>query len=86
MDQKTEQLLQMAAELYRLGIAVEKARKRLKDLVEQGIPYTSEEMLFAMRELQTLDGQWKQLETQYLALREGFASSFGIDSQLHGMD
>lgn len=86
MDKKTERLLQMAAELYRLGIAVEKARKHLKDLVEQGVPYTSEEMLLALRDLQALDGQWKLLEAQYLALREKFDSPYGKDLQLQGMD
>lgn len=74
MDKQTERLLQMAAELYRLGIAVEKARRHLKDLVEQGVSYGSEEMLLALREFQALDGQWKLLEAQYLSLRKVFAS------------
>ncbi len=82
MDQRTERLLQMAAELYRIGIAVEKARKHLIDLVERGVPYMLEEMLLALRELQTLDGQWKQLETQYLALREEFEPTFETDAPI----
>ena len=62
-------LIASAARLYSMGIDLEAARDRLRQLVEQGVPYSSEEMKQALRNFQELDQQWKELERQHLALR-----------------
>ena len=63
-------LIASAARLYSMGIDLEAARNRLRQLVEQGVPYSSEEMKQAFRDFQELDQQWKELERQHLALRD----------------
>ena len=70
MDYRNELLLASAARLYSMGVDLEAARARLKGLVEQGIPYTSEEMKIAYQEFVELERQWKALEQQHLELRE----------------
>ena len=59
-----------AARLYSLGVDLEAARFRLKELVEQGVGYDSDEMIQAYRDFKELDQQWKTLEQQYLELRD----------------
>ena len=59
-------LIASAARLYSMGIDLEAARDRLRQLVEQGVPYSSEEMKQALRDFQELDQQWKALEKQHL--------------------
>ena len=63
-------LIASAARLYSMGIDLEAARNRLRQLVEQGVPYSSEEMKQALRNFQELEQQWKELERQHLALRD----------------
>ena len=63
-------LIASAARLYSMGIDLEAARARLRQLVEQGVPYHSEEMKQAVQEFRELDRQWKELEKQHLELRE----------------
>ena len=70
MDNKKDLLIASAARLYSMGIDLEAARARLRQLVEQGVPYHSEEMKQAVQEFRELDRQWKELEKQHLELRE----------------
>ena len=69
MDSK-DLLIASAARLYSMGIDLEAARDRLRQLVEQGVPYNSEEMEQAVQEFKELERQWKELETQHLELRD----------------
>ena len=69
MDYKKDLLLRSAARLYSLGIEVEGARQSLRELVDQGVPYTSPEMRKSLEEYQELDKQWKALEKEYIMLR-----------------
>lgn len=70
MDMKKDLLLRSAARLYSLGIEVEGARQHLRDLVDQGVAYTSPEMRKALEDYQELDRQWKELEQEYLKLKD----------------
>ncbi len=70
MDMKKDLLLRSAARLYSLGIEVESARQRLRDLVGQGVAYTSPEIREALEDYQELDRQWKELEQEYLKLKD----------------
>ena len=70
MDMKKDLLLRSATRLYSLGIEVEGARQRLRELVDQGVAYTSPEMRKALEDYQELDRQWKELEKEYLKLKE----------------
>ena len=69
MDKK-DLLIASAARLYSMGIDLEAARDRLRQLVEQGVPYNSDEMKQAVRDFKKLDRQWKELEREHLALRD----------------
>ena len=69
MDNK-DLLIASAARLYSMGIDLEAARDRLRQLVEQGVPYNSNEMKQAVQEFKELDRQWKELEKQHLELRD----------------
>ena len=70
MDYRKDLLLASAARRYSLGVDLEAARFRLKELVEQGVGYDSDEMIQAYRDFKELDQQWKTLEQQYLELRD----------------
>lgn len=70
MDRRKELLLKSAARLYSLGVDLEAARERLRQLVQQGVPYESEEMKTAYLEFETLNQQWKALEQEHLSLRD----------------
>ena len=70
MDAQKTLLLLSAARLYSLGLDLEAARERLRQLVEQGVPYDSGEMLEAYEAFADLDRQWKGLEQQHLELRD----------------
>ena len=67
---KNKQLIASAAQLYKVGLTVERARKRLQELVEQGEPFNSEKMLRAYQEFVELDNKWKALEQEHLLLLE----------------
>lgn len=73
MDMNKDLLLRSAARLYSLGIEVEGARQRLRDLVGQGVAYTAPEMRKALEDYQELDTQWKALEREYLNLKDQIA-------------
>ena len=70
MDARKDLLLKSAARLYSLGVDLEMARDKLKKLVEQGVPYDSQEMKDAYKEFSELDEQWKELEKQHIELRD----------------
>ena len=70
MDNEKDLLTASAARLYSMGIDLEAARDRLRLLVEQGVPYNSDEMKQAVLDFKELDRQWKELEKQHLELRD----------------
>ena len=70
MDYRKDLLLASAARLYSMGVDLEAARAKLKELVEQGVPYGSDEMKQAYQDFKELEQQWKALEQQHLELRD----------------
>ncbi len=70
MDNEKDLLIASAARLYSMGIDLEAARDRLRQLVEQGVHYHSDEMKQAVQDFKELDRQWKELEREYLRLKE----------------
>lgn len=70
MENEKDLLLASAARLYSLGVDLEAARERLRQLVEQGVSYSSKEMQVAYQEFIELEQQWKALERQHLELRD----------------
>ena len=70
MDYRKDLLLASAARLYSMGMDLEAARAKLKELVEQGVPYDSDEMKRAYQDFKELEQQWKALERQHLELRD----------------
>ena len=70
MDYRKDLLLASAARLYSMGVDLEAARAKLKELVERGVPYDSDEMKLAYRDFKELEQQWKALEQQHLELRD----------------
>ena len=63
-------LIASAARLYSMGIDLEAARDRLRQLVEQGVPYNSKEIRQAVQDFKELERQGKELEKQHLELRD----------------
>ena len=70
MDFRKDLLLASAARLYSMGVDLEAARERLRQLVERGVSYDSDEMKQAYQDFKELERQWKALEQQHLELRE----------------
>ena len=70
MDYRKDLLLASAARLYSMGVDLEAARAKLKELVEWGVPYDSDEMKQAYQDFKELEQQWKALEQQHLELRD----------------
>ncbi|MBQ8935017.1 MAG: hypothetical protein IJ049_01250 [Oscillospiraceae bacterium] len=70
MDDRKDLLLASSARLYSLGVDLEGARERLRCLVEQGVPYDSDEMLRAYQEFTEIDRQWKAMEKHHIELRD----------------
>ena len=70
MDNEKDLLIASAARLYSMGIDLEAARDQLRQLVEQGAPYNSDEMRQAVQDFKELDRQWKELEKQHLEMRD----------------
>ena len=77
MDNEKDLLIASAARLYSMGIDLEAARDRLRQLVEQGVPYNSNEMKQAVQDFKELDRQWKELEKQHLELRAEVTKKIG---------
>ena len=63
-------LLASAARLYSMGVDLEAARAKLKELVERGVPYDSDQMKQAYQNFKELEQQWKALGRQHLELRD----------------
>lgn len=74
MDNEKDLLIASAARLYSMGIDLEAARDRLRQLVEQGVPYNSDEMRQAVSDFKELEQQWKALEKMHLELRDEIRS------------
>ena len=74
MDRRKKRLLSTATRLYRMGIDLEAARTRLQLLADQGVSYSSDEMISAYREFMESEQQWRSAEQQYLALRDEILS------------
>ena len=70
MDYRKDLLLASAARLYSMGVGLEAAQAKLKELVERGVPYDSDEMKQAYQDFKELKQQWKALEQQHLELRD----------------
>ena len=70
MDYRKDLLLASAARLYSMGVDLEAARAKLKELVERGVPYDSDEMNESYQDFKELDRQWKVLEQQHQELRD----------------
>ena len=77
MDNEKDLLITSAARLYSMGIDLEAARDRLRQLVGQGVPYNSDEMRQAVQDFKELDRQWKKLEKQHIALRDEVVKKIG---------
>ena len=54
MDYRKDLLLASAARLYSMGVDLEAARAKLKELVERGVPYDSDEMKQAYQNFKEL--------------------------------
>ena len=70
MDKEKDLLIASAARLFSMGIDLETLRERVRQLVEQGVPHTSDEMKRAVLDFKDLEQQWKALEKQHLELRD----------------
>ena len=70
MDFKKDLLLRCGARLYSLGVDLEGKRGEIQRLVEEGVDYSSSEMLRALSEYIELKHQWEALEQDYLKLRK----------------
>ena len=69
MNSDKELLIMSAARLYSVGVDLEAARSRLKELVDQGVTYSDERMIKAYNDYNELKAQWDNLEKQHLELR-----------------
>ena len=70
MNSDKELLIMSAARLYSVGVELEAARARLKELVDQGVSYSDERMIKAYNDFNDLKAQWDNLEKQHLELRD----------------
>ena len=75
MKNKKNDLVLSAITLVRVGEALEDAKKKLKQLVDQGVPYESEEMKNALDECLSLQQQWKALEVEHIQLKNRITGS-----------
>ena len=69
MNSDKELLIMSAARLYSVGVDLEAARARLKELVDQGVTYSDERIIKAYNDFNELKAQWDNLEKQHLELR-----------------
>ena len=75
MKNRTNELVLSAIALVKVGEAVEAAKGKLKQLVDQGVAYESEEMKAALQDYLSLQQQWTKLETEHLKLRKRITGS-----------
>ena len=66
MSTDKELLILSGARLYSIGVEVEAARAKLKELVDSGVPYTDERIIEALKEYKNLKSKWDNLEAQHL--------------------
>ena len=69
MKNKKNELVLSALNLVRVGEALEEAKGKLKQLVDQGVPYESEEMKKALDECLSLQEEWKILGAEHIWLK-----------------
>ena len=69
MKNKKNELVLSAINLVRVGEALEEAKGKLKKLVDQGVPYESEEMKKAFDECLLLQDEWNLLEGEHIRLK-----------------
>ena len=69
MAKKKNDLVLSAIALVKIGEAMEAVKDQLRRLVEQGVPYESEEMRKALEEYLSLRQQWKELEAEHIDLK-----------------
>ena len=69
MKNRTNELVLSAIALVKAGEALESAKCKLRKLVDQGVPYESEEMKMALDECLQLQQQWKELEAEHIRLK-----------------
>ena len=69
MSSDKELLILSAARLYSVGVDLEAARARLKELVDRGVSCSDERMRKAYDDFNELKAQWDNLEKQHLELR-----------------
>lgn len=72
---KKNELVLSAIALVKAGEALEAAKAQLKGLVDQGVPYESDEIKTALNECLELQQQWRYLEEQHLRLKKGMPKS-----------
>ena len=70
MSTDKELLIMSAARLYSIGVELEAARARLKELVGQGVPYSDRRMIEAYHDFVELRDKWENLEKQHIELRD----------------
>ena len=63
-------MIKLASELCKLGKEVDESRQTLKDLVEAGVPYESDEMRVALEDFHHVYFRWEKTEQEYLILRQ----------------
>ena len=72
MNSDKELLIMSATRLYSVGVELEAARARLKELVDRGVSYSDERMIKAYNDFNELKAQWDNLEKQHLEMRDEF--------------
>ena len=70
MKNRKNELVLSAIALVKAGEALEAAKGKLRKLVDQGVPYESEEMKMALDECLQLQQQWRELEEEHLRLKK----------------
>ena len=75
MKNRKNDLVLSAIALVKAGEALEDAKGKLRKLVEQGVPYESEEMKIALEECLQLQQQWRELEEEHLRLKKRIPKS-----------
>lgn len=75
MKNRKNELVLSAIALVKAGEALEDAKAKLKRLVEQRVPYESEEIKIALEECLQLQQQWRELEEEHLRLKKRMPKS-----------
>lgn len=69
MDERKNLLLRSAARLYSLGLDLEAAKERIRNLVADGVGYDAPKMVQAAQEYTELKELWDTLEAEHLKLK-----------------